>query len=396
MTSPEGGFYSAEDADSEGEEGKYYVWKEKEIIDILGKKASDLILNVFNIERNGNYKDESSERYTGANIFHLKKSISQIAVELQITPDTLRKEISSATEKLFEKRKERVRPQKDDKILTDWNGLMIAALARGAQILEDHKYLDAAIKAVDFIMDHMCGSNNQLLHRYRDGEVGITANLDDYAFMVWGLIDLYEASFNPIYLKRALELNQIMLSLFLDTERGGLFFAPDNSNDLIIRKKEIYDRAVPSGNSVAMLNMLKLARFSGRADLEDTAARIGRAFISAVEQMPSAHTHLMMAVDFGMGPAYEVSIAGKSDSFDTQEMIRAIHRKFIPNKVILLRPAEEDTPTIDDLAEFVKHHVSIDNKATAYVCINNSCKAPTIEVNKMLESIEGSIHKSQH
>jgi uncharacterized protein YyaL (SSP411 family) len=375
MTSPEGGFYSAEDADSEGAEGKFYVWQEETVRTILGKDEAEIIGRVFNIGKDGN------------NIFHLKDSISGIAYEFKMPVTELNEKISSAVKKLFEIREKRVHPHKDDKILTDWNGLMIAAFARGAQVLGGQAYMDAAIKGAEFILNRLRGPDGRLLHRYREKAAGIPANVDDYAFMVWGLIEIYEAGFNSDYLKTALELNRDMISLFWDDKRGGLFFTPKDGEELIIRKRQIYDGAVPSANSVAMLNMLRLARFTGKTDLEERATEIGRAFSSTIRQMPSAHTHFMIAVDFGIGPSYEVVIAGRTDNNDTQEMIKALSRNFIPNKVVILRPVEEIEPGIDSVSDFVKHYESINDRATAYICLNNSCKTPATEVARMLESI---------
>jgi uncharacterized protein YyaL (SSP411 family) len=386
MTSPEGGFYSAEDADSEGEEGRFYLWEE-EVRAFLGKDEADIICRIFNIEKGGNFRVEASGNKTGANIFYLKDGLAGIAHDLKIPVTELQEKISSARKRLFDVREKRVHPHKDDKILTDWNGLMIAAFARGAQVLGGQTYMDAAIKGADFILNRLRGPDGRLLHRYRGKASGITANVDDYAFMVWGLIEIYEAVFNPDYLKTALELNWDMISLFWDDKRGGLFFTPEDGEKLIIRKRQVYDGAVPSANSVAMLNMLRLARFTGRTDLEERAAEIGRAFSRTIGQMPSVYTQFITAVDFAIGPSYEVVIAGRSDSNDTREMINALRRHFIPNMVTILRPVEENEPGIDRLAGFVKDHISIDDRATAYVCQNNSCKAPTTEVAKMLGSL---------
>jgi uncharacterized protein YyaL (SSP411 family) len=226
------------------------------------------------------------------------------------------------------------------------------------------------------------------LHRYRDGEAGIAANVDDYAFLVWGLIELYEATFNSNYLKTALELNGDMLKYFWDEKTGGLFFTPDDGEPLIVRKKEFYDGAIPSGNSVAMLNLLRLGRFTGNSDLEERAVKIGRVFSNEVKQIPSGFTQLMVSVDFGVGPSYEVVIVGKSEAKDTDDMLKALRSRFVPNKVTIFRPTEKKSPEIDKLAEFVQYQASIDGKATAYVCVNYACKTPTTEVNKMLELIK--------
>jgi uncharacterized protein YyaL (SSP411 family) len=230
--------------------------------------------------------------------------------------------------------------------------------------------------------------NGRLLHRYRDGQAGITANVDDYAFLVWGLIELYEATFDAHYLETALKLNEEMLKHFWDDKSGGLFFTPDDGEALIVRKKEIYDGAVPSGNAVAMLNLLRLARFTANTHLEEKAMEIGRAFSKAVKQLPSGYTQLLVAADFGIGPSYEVVIVGRSEADDTKEMLKALRSRFIPNKVALFRPTEKESPHIDELAEYIKYQVSLNGKATAYVCMNFACKEPTTEVSKMLGLIK--------
>jgi uncharacterized protein YyaL (SSP411 family) len=388
MTAPTGGFFSAEDADSEGVEGKFYIWKEEEIRQNLEKEEADLIIKLFNVEKNGNFMEEAAGSKTHDNILHLKKSPSEIASELKMSEHDLQDRLESTREKLFTLREKRIHPHKDDKVLTDWNGLMIAALAKGSRAFGEPEYAEAAGQAVDFILDHLRKPDGRLLHRYRDGEAGITANLDDYAFFIWGLIELYEATFDANYLKTALELNKDMLRHFWDEKVGAFFFTPDDGEALIIRKKESYDGAIPSGNAVAMLNLLRLARFTGNSDFEERAVNLGRAFSKDVKKFPSGHTQLMVSVDFGMGPSYEVVIVGKSGAKDTEKMLKALRNRFIPNKVTILRPTEKKSPDIDKIAEFVKHQVSIDGKATAYVCLNFACKLPTTDVNKMLELIK--------
>jgi hypothetical protein len=388
MTAPTGGFYSAEDADSEGVEGKFYVWTEAEIHKVLTKKEADFLIKLFNVEKAGNFLEEATGKKTGANILHLKKSLSEMASDLKISEQDLQDRLASAREKLFSAREKRIHPHKDDKVLTDWNGLMIAALAKGSRAFGDLKYAEAAKKAVDFIFDQMRKPNGRLLHRYRDGQAGITANVDDYAFLIWGLIELYEATFDAHYLETALKLNEEMLKHFWDDKSGGLFFTPDDGEALIVRKKEIYDGAVPSGNAVAMLNLLRLARFTANTHLEERAMEIGRAFSKAVKQFPSGYTQFLVAADFGIGPSYEVVIVGKSGAGDTKEMLKALRSRFIPNKVTLFRPTETESPHIDKLAEYIKYQVSLDGKATAYVCMNFACKEPTTEVSKMLGLIK--------
>jgi len=388
MTTPEGGFCSAEDAESEGEEGKFYLWTEEEIQHLLGPEEAKLIIGAFNIDRDGNLAEEATGKRTGANILHLTTGPGELASHLKMSEQDLQARLEAARRILFTYRDKRVRPHKDDKILTDWNGLMIAALAKGAQLFDDPNYADAAKRAVDFILKNMQTADGRLLHRYRDGQAEITANLDDHAFLVWGLIELYEATFDTGYLRAALELNDDMLRHFWDDEDGGLYFTPDDGEKLLVRKKEIYDGAIPSGNSVAMLNLLRLGRMTADSALEDKAAKIGRAFGGHVERSPSVHTQLLVAVDFGVGPSYEVVIAGDPESEDTKTMLRALRTRFMPNKIVLLRPSEGESDEITRLAEFAKYQSSISSKATAYVCVGHRCDLPTTEIQRMLELLD--------
>lgn len=388
MSHSEGGFYSAEDADSEGVEGKFYVWTEAEIREILNKETADLVVKVFNVDSSGNFREEASGKKTGANILHLAGPFSQIAAELNLTVPRLERRIHAAKEKLFEVREKRVHPHKDDKILTDWNGLMIAAFARAARVLAETQYFEAAKGAASFILNRLRNAEGRLLHRFRDGEAKITAHLDDYAFMVWGLIELYEAGFQVQHLKTALALNTDMLTHYWDENTGGLFFTPADGEKLIVRKKELYDGAVPSGNSVAMQNLLRLSSLTGDTALSEMAAKIGRAFSAQIKQLPSGYTQFLVAVDFALGPAYEVVIAGRPGAKDTAKMIQALDNRFMPNRVTLLRPTDQESPDIVAISPFTKPHVSMDRKATAYVCTGNACKAPTTDIAEMLSLLE--------
>jgi uncharacterized protein len=385
MTSPEGGFYSAEDADSEGEEGRFYLWEEKEVLDILGKTDGELFMKFFSMKKEGNFRDESTGRARGVNIPHMSNGPLRDMEDLKLNAGAIEDEIISFRQLLFNVREKRPHPYKDDKILTDWNGLMIAALARGSQVLGDKTCLDAAVRSAGFILNYMRKPDGRLLHRYRDGEAAIPAHLDDYAFLIWGLIELYEACFDAFFLKTAMELNQDMISFFWDNDKGGFFFTASDAEKLLMRKKEAYDAAVPSGNAVAMLNILRLARFTGRTELDEKAAQIGRAFSSQVQHTPSAHSFFMTAVDFALGPAYEIVISGGSGSSDTLEMLSSLRKSFIPNKSVILRPMDVAEPPIDNLAEFVSAHGSKNDRATAYVCLSNACKSPTTDPLEMLK-----------
>jgi len=384
MTAPEGGFYSAEDADVEGEEGKFYIWKEEEIRQVLPADEADLIINAFGVEPSGNFAEEATGNKTGTNILFLGKPLFELADGRGVTEADLRKRIESARLRLFAAREKRVRPHKDDKILTDWNGLMIAALAKGARVLDEPVYADAAIRAIRFILAKLRDSNGRLMHRYRDGEAAVPGFLDDYAFLIWGLVELYETTFDVLYLRTALGLNSDLLEHFWDEESGGLYFTADDAENLLVRKKEIYDGAVPSGNAVTMLNLLRLGRMTADPELERRAARIAQAFSATVQQSPAAYTQLLVAVDFALGPSCEVVIVGDLHADDTQAMLKALRGQFAPISVVLFRPDNAESPEISRLAKFTLAQRSIDGKATAYVCSNYACKRPTTDADEML------------
>ncbi|GAH30990.1 unnamed protein product [marine sediment metagenome] len=382
MSSPEGGFYSAEDADSEGEEGKFYVWTKEEIENILEIEDAELIGSIYNVETKGNYLDEATREKTGKNILHLKVDLFELANPQE---EGFHNSIESMRQKLFNSRETRIRPHRDDKILTDWNGLMIAALAKGGFVLNEQKYIEAAKKAVTFILKDLRRSDGRLLHRYRDGTAEIDAYVDDYSFLIWGLINLYKATFDTFYLKTAIDLTEDQVNHFWDSFIGGFFFTAEDGEKLLARQKEIYDGAIPSGNSVAMLNLLKLAQLTGNQDYEKKADHISRVFAENIRKSPVAHTFLLTAVDYAVGPTYSLVIAGDTGKEDTNDMLSEIKKHFLPNKSLIFRPTEKTSPEIDELSNFVQYFGKLDGKATAYVCINKSCKVPTNDVNKALE-----------
>ena len=386
LTSPEGGFYCGEDADVDGEEGKYYLWTLEEIRSILSPEESELITKVFNLKEGGNFEEEIRGKKTGTNLFYMTRSLEAIAAELGIPTDELESRVKLAKEKLLEARNKRKRPAKDDKVLTDWNGLMIAALAKGFQTFGEEKYLKAAEKAADFILKRLYSPDKRLLHRYREGEAGISGTADDYAFLIHGLLELYEAGFELRYLKAALCLNRELLEHFWDPVQGGLFFTADDSESLIFRKKEFTDAAIPSGNSIEMLNLLRLSRVTADPELEDRAQGLERAFSKLIQKIPSGYTQFLSALDFGLGPAYQVVIAGKHKSPDTEHMLEELWAYFIPNKVLVFRPEGKD-PEITNLATYTKEQFPIGGKATAYVCQNYECQLPTTEVDEMLKML---------
>jgi hypothetical protein len=377
MMSSEGAFYSAEDADSEGEEGKFYVWSKTEIEEILGVEDAEVFSKLYNVDVNGNFLDEATRKKTEKNIIHLKSNL----------PDTPSIDIKLLRNKLFEAREKRIRPHKDDKILTDWNGLMIAAFAKAGYILNDPKYIQVAEKAVDFILNQMKNSEGRLLHRYRKGGADILAFIDDYAFLIWGLINLYEASFETQYLEKAIELTEEQIKLFWDSSIGAFFFTAEDAESLLTRQKETYDGAIPSGNSVAMLNLLRLAQLTGNDEYEKKADHLGRVFAESVRANPVAHSLMMVAVDYAVGPTYSLVIAGDSGKEDTILMLNEVRKQFLPNKALIFRPTEKLNPEIDKFSNFIQFFDKYEEKATAFVCINKTCKAPTNDINKAIEHL---------
>lgn len=378
MTSPDGGFYSAEDADSEGIEGKFYVWMPDEVVKILGEKDGKIFCDYYDVSREGNFEEK--------NILHVDKPFDTFAKLEGIKPEELQELLRAAREKLFAVREKRVHPHKDDKVLTAWNGLMIAALAKAAQALFEPEYAQAAMRAADFILSALRQKDGLLLRRHRLGEAAIPGYLDDYAYFVWGLIDLYEATLKPKYLKTALELNEQMIENFWDEKGGGLFFSGRNNEQLIMQTKEIYDGATPSGNSVALFNILRLERMTGNQGLGKMAEQIIKTFGKTVTQHPSGYTQFLCALDFALGPTKEIVIAGEPDQKDTQQILHEIWKRFLPRKVLLLHPSKDNA--IEKIAQFVKDQRPVENKATVYICENYACKAPANDINRIIQLLE--------
>ncbi|KIL39490.1 hypothetical protein SD70_19585 [Gordoniibacillus kamchatkensis] len=376
MTDPEGGFYSAEDADSEGGEGKFYVWTPDEVTDVLGADEGELICELYDISEHGNFEGRSIP-----NLIHA--DLATFAKRKSLDPAELGQRIEASRQKLFEAREGRIHPGKDDKILTAWNGLMIMALAKAAKALGEPRYAEAAARAVRFIRSKLVREDGRLLARYRDGEAAYPAYLDDYAFLVWGLIELYEATFRIEYLKQAQELNRDMLRLFWDEEEGGLFFTGSDGEELFTRPKEIYDGALPSGNSAATLNLLKLAKYGYDAKLAQKAEEQIRAFAGAVSSYPSGHALFLIALDFAYGEPMEIIIAGAPDAADTEAMIRAVHRQFVPNALLVLHPPGEAGAETSAVIPMVQDKRMLGGRATAYVCRDFSCQEPTNDVEDL-------------
>lgn len=368
MTSQAGGFYSAEDADSEGEEGKFYVWTPEEIKEILGERDSQVFCDYYNITFQGNFE--------GKNIPNL------INTELNNVDASKLKEMKK---QIFNQREKRTHPYKDDKILTAWNGLMIAALSLGARVLDNKEYAQKAKKAFQFILDNLY-KDNRLYARYRDGETKYLAYVDDYAFLIWGLIELYEATYEVEFLKEALKLNREMLEYFWDENEGGLYLYGRDSEKLIARPKEIYDGSIPSGNSVATLNFLRLARLTGDTDLEEKAARQFKVFGGTVQEQPLGHTFFLSAFLFNLATNKEIVIIEPGEVVKSKEFINIFNRSYQPFAVsVLFNPDSKER--LVELVPFIKDYNAQNNKTTVYLCENFACHSPITDSNKFAEML---------
>jgi uncharacterized protein YyaL (SSP411 family) len=367
LTHPEGGFYSAEDADSaadaakpkEKSEGAFYIWSHQEIVDVLGAEDAAAFSKHFGVKPKGNVDEDPHGEFNGRNILYR-------ADDQETVPGIA---------KLLEIRSRRPRPHLDDKILTGWNGLMISAFAKGAQILEESRYAAAARNALNFLHRHLWReADATLLRRYRDGDAAIEAFLDDYAALINALVDLYETTFDPADLKWATQLAQRAIDLFEDKEKGGFFSSPANQGDLILRLKDDYDGAEPSGNSVMALALLRLGRICGNADFRAAAERTLEAFSGKMLAGGAGLPQMLVAQMFAMGKPMEIVLAGPSDQL--VPMLAEIRRRFLPNAVVMqAAQAPSPMPPVGGLA-------------TAYVCENYACKLPVTEAGALAKLLQ--------
>jgi hypothetical protein len=383
LASPEGGFYTAEDADSEGEEGRFYHWTMPEIEAVLGSEETALAVRIFGIRAGGNFTEPGGAR-DGLNVLFKEKPLAGTAAEIGVSPDRLAVEEASIRGKLFRAREKRARPFKDTKVLADWNGLAIGALARASRITDDSRFLGAAEKAARVILEKMRDPEGRLFHVFMEGEARIPAFLDDYAFLIRGLIELYRTGFDMFYLDAALELTEKVLADFLDEKEGG-FYAVSSDTELPVRPKEIHDGAIPSGNSVMLMNLIRLARMTGRRDLEETAGRLTATFADQVRIQPRVHAEFLCGLDQAFGPAAEVIVVGRAKDDRTKALLGALKRTYLPNAVILFKPVEIGSTPIEKIAPFTKDMIEVNGRAAAYVCSNGRCLRPVTTAEELLQ-----------
>ena len=366
MTDPGGGFYSAEDADSvidpahpeEKGEGAFYIWSAEEIRRIVGPGA-DAFMRRYGVREDGNVDHDPHGEFTGRNILY----------QAQAADDPIA--LARAEALLLEARGRRVRPHLDDKILTSWNGLMISAFALGGAVLEDTRYAEAARRAAEFVVGRMYDPKpGVLLRRYRAGEAAIPGFLDDYALFTQALIDLYETQFDPGHLRLAVKLTDKMRELFEDPA-GAFFSTPAEDPSLVLRVKEDYDGAEPSGNSVAAMNLLRLARMTNRAEFRESAERAFAAFGTRLSHAPVALPQMLAACEFALGEPREIVFAGERGSGLFKELLRELHRRFVPNKVVL-----HAGPALAGWVPGIEEMKARDAAASVYVCRNYACQLP--------------------
>ncbi|MDH3999608.1 MAG: thioredoxin domain-containing protein, partial [Desulfuromonadales bacterium] len=364
MTSPQGGFYAAEDADSEGVEGKFYLWTKAEIEAVLGKKESARLQTVFSVSASGNYHDEATGEKTGGNIPHLSKSLQQWAQAFEISPSALEQELEQGRAKLFAARELRVHPHLDDKIITAWNGWMISALARGGQALNEPEYVAAAARAADFVLKELRDKDGRLLRRYRQGEAAITGFSEDYAYMALGLLDLYAANYQSERIEQAILLAEQLANRFQDIKSGILYDTATDAEALLMRPQSSYDGAMPAASSIALEVYTRLFLLTGREQWRQYAFNLLKSLTPTVARYPSGYTQLLQSAALLIEPTREVVISGETDSALTIEMLAAIRHSYAPQSVTLLRTSS-NAAALSRIAPFVEEMTSASGKSAA-------------------------------
>jgi uncharacterized protein len=374
MTDSCGGFYSTQDADSEGHEGKFFVWTLDEIKTALGEDDVALFSSYYNVTRSGNFE--------GKNILNVTRSLEDIAAELKIPNDDARQSIERSRQKLFQLREQRVKPDRDEKILTAWNGLMLASFAEGGAILQRDDYLEAARRNGDFLLENL-RSNGLLLRTYKDGKAKLNGYLEDYAFFIEALLTLSETSGELRWLKEALSLADRMIEEFWDAENGGFFFTGKSHENLIVRSKDYFDNATPSGNSVAAAVLLRLAVLTDNDDYRNRALAVLQELADSARRYPSGFGYALSAADFYLSTPKEIAVIGK-DVSATREFLREIWSRYLPNKVVAAAtPADrpDSTPVV------LLHQKPLQGSATAYVCEHYTCKEPATHVSRLRDNL---------
>lgn len=376
MTDRSGGFYSTQDADSEGEEGKFFVWTPEEVVALLGEEDARLFNRYFDVSEMGNFE--------GHSILHVDEDVDVIARLMRAPRERLLEVIERGRPILFDAREKRVKPYRDEKILTAWNGLMMRSFAEASRAFDRKEYLEAATRNAEFLLANL-RRDGRLLRTYKDGESKLNGYLEDYAYVVDGLLALYEASFDLRWFEEARALTETMIEQFQDAEAGGFFFTSADHETLITRTKDFYDNAIPSGNSVAAAALLRLSLFTGEDRYRQIAETILRLMKSTMMRAPSAFGYLLSALDLLLASPYEIAIIGAPEAEDTRAMINVVFKRYLPNKVVAFAP-EADSRASRTI-KLLEGRDRIDGKATAYVCRDFYCESPTTDAGKLAEQL---------
>ncbi len=378
MTSPDGPFYSTQDADSEGEEGKFFVWSKSEIENVLGQELAEVFCKVYDVTERGNWE--------GKNILHRSRSYEEDAQRLDLDVADLRDKLDQAKKQLLEVRSKRVWPGLDDKILTAWNGLMIGAFAQAAQVLNNPEYEKAAVNAADYLLRTMRQDDGRLYRTCGAGSAPkINGYLEDYAFVVDALVTLYETTFEPRWIEEATALAKVMLDQFWDEQEGGFYFTGRDHEELIARNKDLQDGAVPSGNSMAATALLRLGKLTGENRFLKTGEQTLVAFRGIMQQHPAACPQMLVALDFWLGPVEEFAIVGQRTDSETQSALRLLRDRFLPNKVVAFREASGETAA-EQAVPLLQNKEPKDG-VTVYVCQNFTCAAPVVGANALEQAL---------
>ncbi len=371
MTDSAGGFYSTQDADSEGEEGKFFVWTPEEIETILGAAAARTFSYVYDVTPEGNFE-------LGRSILNRPKTLAQCAQVLGRDADELARELADGRAKLLAERERRVHPALDDKVLVAWNGLMIDALAQAAGVMDEPRYLAAAARSAGFILSQMRQSDGRLLHSWRQGKAKLAAYLDDYSCLANALVSLYEADFDERWIDAAIELTDQMLALFHDPAQGGFFFTAKDHETLITRPKDLYDNAVPSGNSMAAMVLLRLGKLTGREDYLSAAESTLRAAVALMQQAPRGTGQMLLTLDFFLGPTPEIVVVGDLRQAATAAVLADLRHRFLPNKLLACRRADRITEGSKALALLFAGKNVGSAEPAVFVCEHFACQKPVL------------------
>jgi len=380
MTSPEGPFYSTEDADSEGVEGKYYVWSLAEIVEVLGPDRAKEFASVYDVTEHGNWEH--------SNILNLPRPLGQAAKLLGQTEEDLARDLAADRIRLLEVRAKRIPPGKDTKVLTSWNGLMLAPLAEGSLILDEPRYAEAARKAAGFLLDTMRTPDGRLLHSYKDGQAKFNGYLDDYANFIDGLTRLFEATGEARWIESAVELAQVMIDEFHDPANGGFFYVGKSHEALIVRQKDAYDNATPSGNAMAATALARLASLTGRADLDELARATLQAVHLVMEKAPTAAGQCLVVLDAVLAPSEEFAVIAGSDPAEARRALLAIHERFRPHKVVAPSSGGEASSKLAELVPLLKDRPGREGRVTTYICEGFACQAPVVGVEVLREVLK--------